>query len=77
MRDFPIIGKLGGRDAVFRRLQSRGGQPKTVDTLRMWRARGRIPGEFVQALMTFAEEDGVTYQASDFALPAEAEGEAA
>ena len=72
MRDFPIIEKLGGRETVFRQLQSRGGRPQTVDTLRMWCARGQIPGDFSRALMTLAEETGVTYEASDFALPRDA-----
>ena len=70
MMDFPIIEKLGGRVAVFDALHSRNGHPATVDALRMWRARGQIPGDATRDLMALAEELGIRYSASDFIVAA-------
>ena len=70
MAEFPIIEKLGGRDAVFTKLQADvSGKQTTADALRMWTARRAIPGDAVVRLMKIAESDGVEYTAQDFILP--------
>lgn len=80
MLTFPIIEKLGGREAVFGALTRQPDGPKTIDALRMWAARGSIPGGAQRALMTEAESRGIAYTASDFEvvdLPDKPNGEAA
>lgn len=67
LRDFPIIGRLGGREKVAAEL-ARLGHKIGVDAIRMWQARGTIPGDAVPLLMHIAEAKGVKYAASDFAL---------
>lgn len=62
----PILEKLGGRLAVFEKLRARQCDVETVDALRMWESRGVIPGKYVPEVMAIAEEDGVSYEASDF-----------
>jgi hypothetical protein len=75
MAQFPIIAKLGGRDAVFGRLSEKG-LVKTHHAMRMWGSRGRgvIPGDCARELMRMADEKGVAYTAADFE---QAEDEAA
>ncbi len=66
MGDFPIIIKLGGREAVFQSLSSHGCAPKSLDTMRMWTARGRLPGDWQTELMLLAEAANIEYTSSDF-----------
>lgn len=61
MSTFPILTKLGGRDAVVAALGL------TRDQVRMWEARSRIPGDAQVALMRMAEQNGVEFSAADFA----------
>ena len=69
MQTFPIIEKLGGRDAVFGLLRDRPGvKVKTSDTIRMWIQRGSIPGPAQRALMAAADQRQVPYSAQDFVL---------
>ena len=77
MREFPIIEKLGGRDAVLKRLRARGVDIKSTDALRMWAQRGQIPGHAQQALMAIAEMDGIGYGAADFTVRDDDAGEQA
>lgn len=65
MSAFPIIAKLGGREAVMQKLPSVG-LTATRDQIRMWEARSRIPGEAQVALMRLAEHVGIEYVAADF-----------
>jgi hypothetical protein len=65
--DFPILSKLGGQDAVHAELTKRG-HIIGRDAIRMWRQRGRIPGDAATALMAIAEEMSVGYSSQDFAL---------
>ena len=71
MQSFPIIEKLGGREAVFDLLK---GQPEvkvnSLDTIRMWIQRGSIPGSAQRALMAAADEQRLPYSAQDFSLSA-------
>jgi hypothetical protein len=71
MSDFPIIDKLGGRDAVFPHLQSKG-LIKTPDAMRMWVARGVIPGDAVREIVALAGKKRVRVTADDLRLPEEA-----
>lgn len=70
MWTFPIIEKLGGLDAVFDRLKTRGFPLQTRDAIRMWRSpnRGVIPGDAALELMRICEEEGIEYSAADFEL---------
>lgn len=75
MKNFPIIVALGGDEAALEVLDRRGGKARSVHALRMWRARGGIPGEAQRHLMAEADMRGIRYQAADFVLkefPAEA-----
>jgi hypothetical protein len=65
MSTFPIIEKLGGRRAVAA-LIVRDGRPLSPDALRMWAARGRIPGYAIQEMLTLAEQRGIRVTAEDF-----------
>lgn len=65
MSTFPIIAKLGGRDAVSLALTA-AGTPTTRDQVRMWEARGRIPGDSQVALMRLAEKNKIKFSAADF-----------
>lgn len=67
MAYFPIINKLGGREAVFERLSGKG-LVRTRDAMRMWgsRNRGVIPGDCARELMRMADEQGIAYTAADF-----------
>lgn len=71
MQYFPIIEKLGGREAVFERLKEAGHAIQTSDAIRMWPVRGQIPGDATRRLMEFAETDKIEYRAEDFALSSE------
>jgi RHH-type transcriptional regulator, rel operon repressor / antitoxin RelB len=60
--EFPIIEKLGGREAVARLLA---GKVKS-NAVRMWHARGRIPSDAQLALMEAADRENIRYSATDF-----------
>jgi predicted DNA-binding protein len=60
--EFPIIEKLGGREAVAKLLA---GKVK-ADAVRMWHARGRIPSAAQLALMEAADRRSIRYTATDF-----------
>jgi predicted DNA-binding protein len=60
--EFPIIEKLGGREAVAKLLA---GKVK-ADAVRMWHARGRIPSDAQLALMDAADRRSIRYTATDF-----------
>jgi hypothetical protein len=70
--DFPIIGKLGGRETVTGKLRKRGHKIGR-DALRMWTARGSIPGDATRLLMQIADDERVPYSAADFDLVADDE----
>lgn len=62
--EFPIITRLGGRDAVSDLLANRI-KPNAV---RMWHVRGRIPSDMQLLLMAEAERRGFPYTSDDFRL---------
>ena len=68
--DFPIIDRLGGREAVMAILCARGVEIGSVHTIRMWSApkRRQIPGSAVVALMKHCDENEISYSASDFEI---------
>jgi hypothetical protein len=66
MREFPIVTKLGGRDAVFRVLHAAEQRVETIHALRMWVARDSIPGDAQRILMAEADRLGIKYSAIDF-----------
>lgn len=68
--EFPIIRKLGGRQAVTEKLHARG-HDIGFHALRMWVNRGTIPGDAVPHLMAIAEAERVDYGAKDFELASE------
>jgi len=70
---FPIVQKLGGRQAVFERLQKAGRKIETVHAIRMWIARGKIPGDAQRLLMAECEQAEIPYSAADFLLTEVAE----
>jgi plasmid stability protein len=75
MRDFPIVEKLGGRDAVLAKLRMHGDKRSSVHAIRMWsQRRGVIPGDAAQRLMAIAEAEGIAYSAADFELAEKAAG---
>lgn len=53
MKTFPIIEKLGGRAAVAEQLSS-DDRLVSRDAIRMWSARGRIPGHAVKRMLAFS-----------------------
>lgn len=67
MVEFPIIEKLGGRDAVFAHLRDKG-LVETPHAIRMWasKSRGVIPGDAARELMRWADERAIRYSADDF-----------
>lgn len=65
---FGIFEKLGGLEGAFAKLRAAGRSPKTADALRMWRARGQIPGDWAVALMEVCEGEGIPYSSADFRL---------
>lgn len=65
MSTFPIVAKLGGRDAVVTALPELD-FPVTRDQVRMWEARRRIPGDAQIALMRLAERRRLGFSSSDF-----------
>lgn len=65
MSDFPIIPKLGGDEAVLHVLARRY-RKIGPDAIRMWRARGNMPGEAQRCLMDEAEKRKIPYTAKDF-----------
>ena len=69
MRDFPIITKLGGRDAVFEYLRDKG-LVQTKRAIGMWSAdgRGTIPGDSARELLLWAEARNIPHEASDLVL---------
>lgn len=69
MAEFPIVNKLGGREAVFARLRDKG-LVATLDALRMWAnpKRAVIPGDAARELMLWADEREISYSAADFQL---------
>ena len=70
-KDFPIIIRLGGREAVISILREQGLDYGTLDAVRMWSApsRRRIPGDAMRGLMKHCEGAGISYTSDDFALP--------
>lgn len=66
MVSFPVIEKLGGRDEVFELLKQAGYPIRTVDAVRMWGARGTIPGDAARLLMEACDQRRIAYQAPDF-----------
>lgn len=64
---FPIFDKLGGKEAVYERLQS-AGFARSIHALRMWEARASLPGDVVILLMMIAEELGEPIHSSDFLI---------
>ena len=68
-REFPIIVKLGGRDAVFADLKKMK-VVNTPDALRMAATRGAMSGDLTRALMSLADERSLRYDASDFEVKA-------
>ncbi|PWC57815.1 hypothetical protein TSH7_25035 [Azospirillum sp. TSH7] len=67
MTTFPIIEKLGGRKAAHEKLRSRG-YDHTIHAIRMWEARGSMPGDAVVMLLGIAEDEGTPAQSSDFMI---------
>lgn len=65
MSTFPIISKFGGRGEIAEAL-TKAGFPTTRDQVRMWEARGRIPGDSVVEIMRLAERRRIEYCAADF-----------
>lgn len=65
---FPIIERLGGREAALTKLKAAGHKIETVHAIRMWIARGSIPGDAQRLLMAECDRDGLTYTAADFEL---------
>lgn len=70
MSTFRIIEKLGGRETAFLKIKARG-FGKSLDALRMWVVRRRIPGDAITLLMAAADDESVAYDASDFHLSEE------
>ena len=79
MSEFPIITKLGGRDAVLALLLAKGRKRKAQNdkgpalsaaAMRMWRQRGQMPSDVITLLMEIADESGLAYSADDFTYPA-------
>jgi hypothetical protein len=66
MTTFPIIDKLGGRDAALDKLKAIGFEA-TRDQMRMWETRRRLPGDAQLALMRLADREKIEYGADDFA----------
>lgn len=64
MLTYPIIEKLGGRQAVAGLVRRRSGGV-TVDTVRMWIARDSIPGYALRQMIAAAEGRGIRVDASD------------
>jgi hypothetical protein len=64
---FPIIEKLGGREAVTALLIHLG-LVKNESAVRMWSSplRGVIPGDAARELMKAADNQNIPYQADDF-----------
>jgi RHH-type transcriptional regulator, rel operon repressor / antitoxin RelB len=60
--EFPIVEKLGGREAVAKLLAGKV-KPNAV---RMWHARGRIPSDAQLVLMEAADRESIRYTATDF-----------
>lgn len=69
MSTFPIITKLGGKDAALEKIKLQGFE-KGDDAFRMWHARSRIPGDAVKLLMRAADQEAISYSANDFELEA-------
>lgn len=67
MSTFRIIQKLGGRKSAFEKIKAQGFD-RSLDALRMWHARGRIPSDAITFLMKAADGEGVPYTAADFEL---------
>lgn len=65
MSAFSIIAKLGGRELLSETLTT-AGTSTTRDQVRMWEARGRIPGDAQVAIMRLAEQRGIEFSAVDF-----------
>lgn len=70
MSTFRIIRKLGGREATFEKIKAQGFD-RSLDALRMWHSRRRIPGDAITLLMKAADEERVSYTASDFEFESE------
>jgi hypothetical protein len=62
---FPIIRKLGSAQTVLRKMGQRG-HTISRDCMRMWGARGTIPGDATRTLMQIAEEERLEFSAADF-----------
>ena len=70
-KEFPIVERLGGRQAVMEILRARGVEVGSVATIRMWSTRQRcqIPGKAMNALMDYCDDERIAYDGSDFRLP--------
>lgn len=73
---FPIIDKLGGREAVHEKLAARG-FTHSVHALRMWEARKSLPGDAIVLLLKIAEDEEVETISADLEPVAEQSGKAA
>jgi hypothetical protein len=62
---FPILEKLGGRDAVYDYLRETAGI-RTKATIIMWHQRGLIPPGQRLNLMQMADNKGISYDRRDF-----------
>lgn len=71
-REFPIVERLGGREAVLAILRGRGVEIGSVHTIRMWSSprRRQIPGAAVVALMRYCDQQQISYNSDDFDLAA-------
>ncbi len=69
MAEFPIVTKLGGRDAVLAKLRAAGWE-RGRDAIRMWAApkRARIPGSAVIILLGLAKDEGIAVEPCDLKL---------
>lgn len=72
MKDpFPIVKKLGGRDAVAEILRGRGISYKSgYYAVYQWTRRKQISVRAVLALQAHCDENGIDYETSDFLIPA-------
>ena len=69
---FPIVQKLGGRDAVLEVLNKRlpRNTPRGVHTVIKWKTNREIPIRCRWALEQECEERGMVVSHNDFMLPA-------
>lgn len=68
MQSYPIIDRLGGELAVFAMLSTLYGRPTTLEAVRQWRRRGRIPKWHRENLVRLANKMGVVADGAAFRL---------